>query len=209
MPISLELWLTYLGAILLMMSTPGPSQLLILSNSMQHGFRPATMTIAGDLSANVLQMLAAGLGLATLLLAWEDGFIIIKWAGVAFLVFIGIKQILTPRHFRLGKAAASKRKLYMQGFLTSAANPRAIFFFGALFPQFIDPLTPIAPQLAVLGATYLIIDGIFLSTYGYFADWIGKRFSDQMTVWGSRVSGGLLIVAAILLGLRDVDVRAN
>ena len=88
-----EVWTLYVATVLAMMITPGPSQLLMLSNSGVHGFRRATATAAGDLTANALQMLAAGLGLAAVIAASGAALTLIKWAGVAYLIWLGARMI--------------------------------------------------------------------------------------------------------------------
>ena len=98
----------------------------------------------------------------------------------------------------------SVRALYLQGFLTSAANPKAIVFFAALLPQFIDTSLPTAEQFLILGVTYLLIDGCFLSFYGGFSAWIAGHFRRHIDRHMNRISGVLFIVAAILLGLKEL-----
>lgn len=201
-----DLWLAYVGTVLLLMSTPGPSHLLMLANNMAHGFNRSLATAAGDLSANMLQMLAAGFGLAALVMASEQSFLVIKWAGVAYLVWLGIRQIRASGASR-GKAPAaapSLRLLWLQGFVTSAANPKSVIFFAALFPQFLDLSEPLWPQLAVLGLTYVAIDGAFLSIYGSSARWLAKRLHGPARAWAGRLSGGGLIAAAVLLGFKTL-----
>lgn len=138
---SMNLWIAYIGTVLLMMSTPGPSQLLMLSNSIGNGFRRSLFTAAGDLSANLVQMIVASVGLASVLASSTTFFVAIKWAGVGYLVYLGLKLLLArkPPESALEPPKRSARALYWQGFLTSAANPKAVVFFAALFPQFIDP----------------------------------------------------------------------
>ena len=120
---TLETWLTYVAAVLLLMSTPGPSQLLMMSNSMANGFRRSLATAAGDLTANALQMLAAGLGLGAIVLASERAFLAIKWLGVAYLVWMGISKMRGAGAGEFGAARIHPiGKLWWQGFVTSAAN---------------------------------------------------------------------------------------
>lgn len=205
---SWALWTAYAGAVLAMMSTPGPSQLLMMSNSMANGFARATATAAGDLSANVLQMLAAGLGLGALVAASESAFAAIKWAGVAYLVWMGVQKIRRAGAGRPGESVkASPRALFLQGFLTSAANPKAVVFFAALFPQFIDPHAPFWPQFLVLSATYIGLDAMFLAAYGGGAGWVAARLGGPLRRWIDRAAGAFLIVAAVLLGLRTAALR--
>jgi threonine/homoserine/homoserine lactone efflux protein len=200
-----DTWLLYVGTVLIFMSTPGPSHLLMLSASMSNGFHRSLATAAGDLSANAIQILLAGLGLAAFITASRYGFTIIKWAGVLYLVWVGIRQIVAS--FR-GKSGSSDvpiitlRQLWFRGFVTSAANPKAVVFFAALFPQFLDPQHSLAPQIAILGATYIVIDGCFLASYGKGASWIAQKLRSQYRVWVDRAAGASLITAAVLLGLR-------
>ena len=203
---TIEVWLLYIGTILLFMSTPGPSHLLIISVSMSNGFKRSLATAAGDLSANAIQILLAGFGLAAVLMSSRYGFAVVKWLGVAYLAWIGCKTILASfRHQGQSLAAprASLRSLWLRGFVTSAANPKAVVFFAALFPQFIDPQKPVLGQILVLGATYILVDGLFLATYGKGASWIAERISNHCKNWIERISGTGLIVTAILLGLRS------
>lgn len=206
---SSEIWFAYIATVLVLMLTPGPSQLLMLSNSMSHGFTKSSFTAMGDLTANAIQMLIAAAGLATILYTSQYAFIIIKWLGVAYLIYMGVRQFFKKTTSELDGNGAEKsiRALFMQGFVTSASNPKAIIFFAALFPQFVDPANPTTPQFAILGLTYLIIDGFFLSIYGIFASWISKQFSKHVAKHLNRISGSFLILAAILLGLKKVNLR--
>ncbi len=203
-----ETWLAYTITVLVLMSTPGPSHLLMLSNSLANGFRPSLATAAGDLTANGLQMLAAGLGLAAVLASSRYGFLAVKWAGVAYLAWLGIQKIrgsLGTKAGLVGAPAASRRRLWFQGFVTSAANPKAVVFFAALFPQFLDRQATLWPQILGLGATYLVIDGVFLVSYGAGAEWLGTRLRGPASRWLDRLAGGFMVGAAVLLGLKAVQ----
>lgn len=201
-------WLTYASAVLLLMAAPGPSQLLMLSNTLGHGFKNSRLTAFGDLTANALQMVVASAGLASILYASKYTFLFVKWFGIAYLLIMGARKILAGRrHFAAGQGVRTKSrsKLYSEGFLTSASNPKAVIFFAALFPQFINPNESVLFQLLVLGTTYLLLDGLFLTAYGVFSDWIATRFKDRLLSSLDRVSGVCLIVAAFLLGLKKVE----
>lgn len=147
-----DTWLLYVGTVLVFMSTPGPSHLLMLSTSMVNGFHRSLATAAGDLSANMIQILLAGLGLAAVLTASRYGFALIKWAGVFYLIWMGIRQISASFGEKFGSKNLpmdSLQQLWFRGFITSAANPKAIVFFAALFPQFLDSQIPLAPQMVL------------------------------------------------------------
>jgi len=202
---TIETWLLYVGTVLIFMSTPGPSHLLMLSVSMSHGFKRSLATAAGDLTANSIQILLAGLGLAALLTSSQYGFSIIKWAGVSYLVWVGIRQIIASfsRDTDSPKVPeVSLLGLWLRGFITSAANPKAVVFFAALFPQFLDPSYALLPQLAIFGLSYIVIDGCFLATYGKGASWIAQKLQSHHKALLDRAAGTGLIIAAVLLGLR-------
>ncbi|QFT79924.1 Homoserine/homoserine lactone efflux protein [Roseovarius sp. THAF27] len=207
MPI--ETWTIYLLTVLALMSTPGPSQLLMLSNSGVHGFQRSLATAAGDLSANALQMLAAGLGLAAIIAASATALSVIKWAGVVYLIWLGIRMIRRAKPDDTSQQArrekSSLKALWIQGFITSAANPKAVVFFAALFPQFIAADAAFWSQFLILSATYIVMDGLFLSAYGLGSSWIVARFKGDARVWVERIGGGFMIGAAVLLGLKSIS----
>ena len=205
---SMQIWLAYVVTVLVLMSTPGPSQLLMLSNSASHGFRRSLATAAGDLSANALQMLASGLGLAVIIAASGQALLVIKWFGVGYLIWLGLKMIrqANPKNMiaHSERNFATLKTLWLQGFLTSAANPKAVVFFAALFPQFIQADQAFWPQFLILSATYIVIDGAFLSAYGRTASWVTEKFKGSARAWVERSGGGMMILAAILLSVKAV-----
>jgi len=204
---NIEIWLVYLGTVLAFMCTPGPSHILMLSNSLGNGFKKSTATAIGDLSANFLQMLAASIGLASVLQSSQEYFIVIKWAGVIYLAYLGIKLFLSKTSSIGTTSPRSVSSLYWQGFITSAANPKAVIFFAALFPQFISATEPLAFQFLVLSITYLTIDGLFLCFYGKFAEFFAKKSQSHIGKYFNKISGTLFVSAAILLGLKDIEKR--
>lgn len=208
---TIDVWTFYVATVLALMSTPGPSQLLMLSNSMTNGFRRSTFTALGDLMANMLQMLAAGAGLATLIASSAQALAIIKWLGVVYLVWLGLRMIIKAgtgsNVGRTAQARNSLGSLWLQGFTTSAANPKAVVFFAALFPQFISSEAPFWPQFAILSVTYIAMDAAFLSLYGQGASWVAGKFRGKTRLGVERLGGGFMIGAAILLGLRTATER--
>jgi len=204
-----ELWLAYLTTVLILMSTPGPSHLLMLSNSLGNGFNRSLATAAGDLSANIVQMTVASLGLVSLIHSSQEFFVVIKWVGVSYLIFMGVTKF--RKRFDPSVAVLSRvrtlRSLYWQGFMTSAANPKAVIFFAALFPQFVNPAGQTGKQFVILGVTYLVVDACFLMVYGGFAGWIESRFRHHVGHHMNQISGALLVGAAILLGLKEIKTN--
>lgn len=197
-----EVWLAYLATVgVFFLSPPGPSQLLMIGNSLRYGLPRSTATMAGDLTANSLQMTAAAFGLAGVVAAHPALLEVIRWAGVAWLAWLGLRELKCGREDLAAAPPPGRGALWRQGFVTSAANPKAVLFFAALFPQFVDPQQPIWPQLLVLGATYLAIDGTLLVLWGAAAR---RALSGLLRRRGllARISGTMMLLAALLLALR-------
>ena len=202
-----ETWVLFILAVLALMSSPGPSHLLMLSNSATYGFKRATATIFGDLSANMLQMFAAVLGLSFLITSSSNIFNFIKWIGVTYLVWNALNMFFKKNNLKKIKKINSKKvfnKLYLQGFITSASNPKAIIFFASLFPQFIVIDQNIWIQFIILSITYVTIDGILLMTYGLGASWIVSFIKKNSAIWVNRIGGVLMLITAILLALKSI-----
>jgi threonine/homoserine/homoserine lactone efflux protein len=208
--VTLDTYFLYLAALGVFFATPpDTSQLLIMSNSLRHGRRRSLWTVAGDLSANMLQMTAAAFGLATLIAVSAEALTAVKRLGVAYLAWIGLSLLLTrPAPDRLPPPAGNGT-LFRQGFLTSSANPYAVLFFGALFPQFIDPGRPILPQLLALGLTYLAVDGTILVAWGWTATRALGRLGGCGGAWLNRVCGALMVAAAALLASKDLALARD
>ena len=179
---------------------------------MVYGVRGTLPTISGDLTANSLQMLAAALGLGAIVTQSESVFLVLKWCGVAYLAWLGISRIRRASTARLGSMEpgprVSVRVRYAQGFLTSASNPKAVVFFAALFPQFIDPTSGLALQLVVLGVTFLVLDGLAVAVYASTSN----RLAQRLSIGGrmerqERVTGAVLLGAAGLLALKGAPSR--
>ena len=207
---NIEVYISYLVVVLIFFATPpDTSQLLVISNSLRHGLKKTTATIWGDLTANVLQMTAAAFGLAAVISVSAEFFQIVKWLGVVYLIYIGVSLIVRKEIIEEKEQSVSghRRQLFQQGFFTSSANPFAITFFAALFPQFINSSESILPQLILLGGTYIIIDGVVLLFWGAFAVKAFSKFKFVTSEWLNRISGALMILAAIYLAVNNASTE--
>lgn len=202
---TLELWLSFVGTVLIIGITPGPSVLLATANGMSYGSKKTIGTILGDLSANSLQIILSSLGLASIVISSGEVFSVIKWIGVGYLIYMGISKIISKPvagDFRKKKKSRSFFKLYQEGFLMSASNPKAIVFFAALFPLFINEQYAFVPQVLILGGTYLVIDGICLFIYVKFASKFKQYLEDKEKVHlQNKIIGSLLIFSGVMLSL--------
>ncbi|UZW54691.1 LysE family translocator [Sphingobium sp. JS3065] len=158
---SLHVWWLYVTAVFLISATPGPNMLHVMTQSIHHGPRRAIATMAGLMSAILLCLLASALGLGALLKASPRLFDGLRYAGVAYLIWLGIKAWRAPVG-DAGEVGATRtrslRALYGTGLLTGLSNPKLIIFAAALFPQFIDTGRPFAMQLAILVVSFVAIE---------------------------------------------------
>lgn len=201
----LQLWLYYLLAILVLTASPGPSILLCVSKSVTIGFRSAWYSALGIISAIYLILTLSFTGLGLIISQSEWIFGLIKWTGAAYLVYLGIKALRSNQASLKTTQLESSEGLkpwshYWTGFIVGASNPKAIVFFTALFPQFIDPNAPLLAQYLVLAATFLVLELFWLLAYAY----LGKRSSHWLMAegrakWFNRVSGSVFVSAGALL----------
>ena len=200
---SIDAWTAYVGFVLVVVVTPGPSVLLSAATGMTHGVRKTMATVAGDLSANVLQMGVASAGLGIALQASATAFQTVKWCGIAYLVYLGATRWLRPPtsiESVSSRESKSRRALFIQGFLVSASNPKAVLFFLALFPQFFDPHGSRVAQLLILGATFVVLDGTALILYACFARQIRRLLMNRDRLrWLDRITGSFYVGAALAL----------
>ncbi|MGI9351883.1 MAG: LysE family translocator [Rhizobiaceae bacterium] len=209
---SLEIYLLYLATLAAFFATPPDvSQFLIISNSIRHGLRKSTATIFGDLTANSLQMTAAAFGLTAVIANSANAIFWIKWAGVTYLIWLAVNLIVKKPSANTKEASPSGTfsSLFRQGFFTSSANPYAVIFFGALFPQFIETSQPIVPQLLILGVTYLAVDGLLLLLWGWFAVKAADRLKRAGSAWINKASGLVMLCAAGLLAGKNLEVETG
>lgn len=181
--------------------TPGPAVLLVVSQGLRGGFKSSQRGILGVLAGNAIFFLLSALGLGALLMSSAALFQIIKWAGAAYLVFIGLKMLLTKgskTNSDLSIETKPSMKLFSEGLVTQLSNPKAIVFFSALLPQFLTPDGGVLEQFAILGIVSLGIELCVLLTYGWAAE-RGGRFilRGRFSVLTDRIAGGFLIGAGL------------
>jgi threonine/homoserine/homoserine lactone efflux protein len=202
---SLHLWWLYVTAVFLISATPGPNMLHVMTQSIHHGPRRALLTMAGLMSAVLLCLIASALGLGALLKASPRLFEVLRYAGVAYLVWLGIKAWRAPVG-NAGEGATARhsaRTLYATGMLTGLSNPKLIIFAAALFPQFIVLDRPFAVQLGILVASFVVIESFWYAVYALggarLAHWLAPARRQRLFNRGTGVMfigfGGALLGA--------------
>jgi len=161
----------------------------------------------GGTSAITIIMTLSFTGMGVVVMASEVLFNIIKWVGVAYLVYLGLSAILSKdENFLVGgdkskpMKTPSHKATCMSGFMVGASNPKAILFFTALFPQFINPTAALWPQFLILSITFIIFEMTWLMLYAYFASkalpWLQVKGRAKMV---NRITGSLFVGAGALL----------
>ena len=200
---SLELYLTFLLACFLLALTPGPNMSLFIANGTSHGMRAALLTVFGaSLGLSILVALAT-IGMTSAMTIMAEWFNAIRWIGAAYLVWLGYGRL---RAAFAGEAeatiAAPPRGRYVwQGAAVSLSNPKVLLFLGAFFPQFVDPATPLAPQLTLMAITFVLaiasVDACLAMAVGAARGWFTakrRRFADA-------ISGVLLCCGGLWLAV--------
>lgn len=200
---TLSTWLIYVTAVVVLTVTPGPSVLMCVSTSVNLGARKALIASLGSTTAIVGIMALSAIGLGAALAASEILFTALKWLGAAYLAYLGISSILSSTSDIAVSGAAvlsTTRRLFAQGLLVGASNPKALLFFGALFPQFIIPSEPHVPQFLLLGVTFIFFELMWLTLYALSASrakyWLQQPHRAKLF---NRITGVIYLAAAGLL----------
>jgi homoserine/homoserine lactone efflux protein len=192
------MWWMFASTEVILCLIPGPAVLFVLSSALRSGARKSVASNMGILAANTVYFAISATGVGALLLASYNLFFAVKWIGAAYLIILGLRGLF-------GKSAVldiedtretRTSRLFGGGFLTQASNPKAIVFFSALLPQFIDVHHPVALQVAVLGVTSVMIEFCVLLGYGMAAGRASELARQpRYANWTNRAAGALLIGA--------------
>ncbi|MCP5044635.1 MAG: LysE family translocator [bacterium] len=202
---SLEAWAAFCVTETVLCFTPGPAVLLVVSVALGRGFRSSTGAAFGIIAANSLYFALSATGVAAALIASRELFLALKWVGAAYLVWLGLRMMLSGSSAGHDESPAPAARTFIRGFVVQGANPKALVFFVALLPQFIDPSGSVPTQLFVLGVSSILIEFVALASYAFAA--VRSRRVAGVRIAGAlqRVGGGLLVAA----GARLAAVRSE
>jgi len=200
-----DLFLAFCLATTALVLLPGPVVTLVIANAVAHGRLTGLATVAGSSIGNALLVAAGALGLTTLLALLADVFEYVRWAGVAYLIYLGLRQWREAL-----RASASpgtipvprKRSVFAQGFLVAITNPKSILFYAAFFPQFIDRGLAIGPQLVAMSIAFVVIAVVFDGAYALLAARIRPLLmGERRRRIRAGLTGSLLIGTGVGLAL--------
>jgi threonine/homoserine/homoserine lactone efflux protein len=199
---TLATWLLFCLTETALCLIPGPAVLLVLSTALRRGFPSATRATAGILAGNTMYFALSATGIAAVLVASHVVFSALKWAGAAYLVWLGLRMMLARSDGHGGgreRPAGNARGVFVRAFIVQAANPKALVFFIALLPQFINPAGSVPQQILLLGLSSVAIEFTVLSGYAALAagarTFTVTRFSGLL----ERIGGAILIAAGARL----------
>lgn len=199
----LSVWITYFIATIILSLSPGPGVFSSISSGLHHGFRLGLWNGVGMQAANMILVGVVSLGLGAILLASETLFALVKWLGVAYLIYLGVVTWRAPaRGFQDNPhdEAQTARDVFLRGFFVNITNPKGIIFFAAILPQFIDVTRPQLQQYAILAATTFAVDLVVMMGYTALAAKVLRLMRDPGHLrWVNRSLGGAFVAAGVAL----------
>ncbi len=202
---SLMTYLLYLAAVAALVLSPGPTMLMCMTTKLNASRSSAIAASVGSISAVLGVMTLSALGLGALLAASEIAFTVVKVIGAVYLIWLGIKTFFSDAVAVgiEGAAAGPGRRLrshYLRGLLVGSSNPKAILFFTAFFPQFLNPAEPLTPQYSVLALTFITFEFGVLATCAFGVAAIAPFLRSRWHLrWINKVTGGLFATMGGLL----------
>lgn len=208
--------LTFALLALVVVMTPGPTVLLALTNGSRFGIPVAGYGIAGAAISDAVLIAAAGLGLGAILTASALLFSVVKWIGVAYLVWLGVQMMRSsgqlgpvenPSDKKRAGALHNNTAVFRKSFLVAVTNPKGYLFFTAFLPQFLIPTEPMLQQYATLALIFIVVDVITMTAYAGLGAKAVQFLSNRGALWIDRVCGGLLVALGLALTLlKHADV---
>jgi threonine/homoserine/homoserine lactone efflux protein len=192
----------FAGAAILLLVIPGPAVLYIVTQSIEHGRRAGLVSMLGVQTGGLVHVAAAALGLSALLVQSAVAFNVVKYAGAAYLVFLGLRKLLSRERFETTGERPPRRldRLFAQGVVVNVLNPKTALFFFAFLPQFVDvDAGSVGLQIATLGVVFILIaivsDGLYALAAGTASDRLrGSRVFVRAERW---VSGTVLVALGV------------
>jgi len=197
-----EIWFTFVGVVLVFALIPGPTVILVVGQALAHGKKSVFPLVVGVLCGDFVAMSLSLLGLGAILATSATLFFILKWFGVGYLIYLGVKSWREKPQINtefLDGIVLSKGKMFKSSFLVTALNPKDIVFFVAFLPQFINPEVAAVPQLLILMATFLGIVATTITSFALFAGLASSKMNSYKARKRlNRVGGSALIGAGLL-----------
>lgn len=200
--VDIEIWIAFVVAATALNFLPGPSMMLVIARALARGSRAATGTILGIVVGDAMLIVLSLFGVGVLLATSAEIFFVLKWIGAIYLIYLGIQQWRSDPRAQADTPSPRRYAFsgFAQGVVVTLLNPKVIAFNIAFFPQFLDPDAPLAPQMIILGATFLVLAAGAMAVYAVTADQARKLSRGTL---GSgifnKVSGSVLIASGLFM----------
>jgi len=198
----LGLWLAFIVAAGTLIAIPGPTNLMVIACGLRHGTKPALSTVFGIVPGVMAAMLLSFLGLGAILATSVQLFLLMKWAGALYLVYLGIKQWRSAPALdaiEVDQPQVSGLTIMLQAFTVTFLNPKGFIFYITFMPQFIVTNTPAVPQMLILGATFIALIFPINSAYALLAGRLRVFIQDSRLLRTMNRTGGAMLIGAGLL----------
>jgi threonine/homoserine/homoserine lactone efflux protein len=196
--------LVFLVGSIVVTVVPGPDMALVTRQVVTRGRRAAQTTILGNLSGLVVHAAALAVGLSALLVASATAFTVVKLAGAAYLVFLGLQSLRQARRSRGAKDTADadlapkRGNPYVQGLISTVLNPKPALFFVSYLPQFVDRDAPVVPQVGLLAGIHIVIGFVWLTAYASMVSHMHAAIArPRVKAALERVTGVVLIALGV------------
>jgi homoserine/homoserine lactone efflux protein len=196
---TLETFIAFCTIELVLCLTPGPAVLYVVSTALARGPRAGLAGALGIVAGNTFYFVLSAVGVAAIILASNTLFTALKWIGAAYLIYLGARMLLARRERPTELRPVPVAHAFVRGFAVQAANPKALAFFVALLPQFIDPTARVALQVLILGGASQTIEIAVLALYIWITVRAHAYASGRFGNVVQRVAGGFLIAAGARL----------
>lgn len=197
---TLDSWITFVSVVFIFAIIPGPTVILVVGQAISHGKASVIPLVSGVLIGDLVAMTLSLIGLGAVLATSANLFLILKWFGIGYLVYLGIKAWReVPEHDLPLRSAPviSASKMFKSSFLVTALNPKDIVFFVAFLPQFVNPEAAAVPQLLILMVTFLGVVSITITTFALSAGIVRRRIQRVQTRGLlNKLGGGAMFGAA-------------
>lgn len=196
---SFETWLAFATAVFIFAIIPGPTVIFVIGQAITYGKKSVTPLALGVLTGDFLAMLISLAGLGAVLATSASLYMVLKWFGVAYLVYLGVKAFMQEPDMSassLEQLQSSKVKMFRSSCVVTALNPKNIVFFVAFLPQFVNTSQAVAPQFATLMFTFSCITLLTISSFALFAGSIQHKLSSYYARKRLNQVGGSALVGA-------------
>lgn len=180
--------------------TPGPAVMMVVSSSLRYGVKPAMLPALGISTANLVWISLAAGGAASLAAAFPTALLLLKIAGIAFILWLAFQLVRAGTRDLRGPdtLVPGKAKLFASGLGLQLANPNALVFFGLILPSYINPDQAVVPQALIIMATVTVTEMFGLTVYAVLADAMARRFTDPRFARNFNICAATLMVASAI-----------